>query len=100
MANEYTFLKITDVIERRDDNGEVRISAQCIEMNPRNYSINLSRQNADFINQCKQLKGKPIMFPTREGSYNDRSFVAVGEGPLLLAASHTVAPAIPAMNKQ
>lgn len=99
MANEYTHLKILDVRERKDTStGELRIYADCVEIQPRAYSINLTRQPADFINQCRNVKGKEVMFPTREGTMNDRSFVAVGEGVLMMAT--TPPPSvIPTANK-
>ena len=87
MANEYTYLKILDVRESRDqESGEVRIYADCVELNPRSYTINLTKQKVDMLNKCRALKGRAVMFPTREGTFNGRGFVGVGEGDIIPVA--------------
>lgn len=84
MSNEYTHLKIIDVRESKDqETGEIRLYADCMEVQPRTFSVNLTKQTTYFINTCKALKGKSCMFPTREGTFNGRSFVGVGEGELI-----------------
>jgi hypothetical protein len=93
MANEYTHLIIKDVREHRDTTtAEIRIYADCEEVRPRSYAINITKQSFALINQIKSSKGKRIMFPTREASFDGRSFVTVGEGEIILTET-SVQPA-------
>lgn len=96
MSNEYTHLIINDVRESRDnETGEVRIYADCSEVQPRTYTINITKQPINTINQIKSLRGNKVMFPTREGTFQGRSFVGVGEGEIITFNSPSSAPVKP-----
>jgi len=83
MANDVSYLKIIGVNERRQESGELRITAAVEEILPRRHNINLSQQPADYINSIRAMAGKTVLLQTREGVFQDRAFLAIN-GPLVL----------------
>ncbi len=83
MANDFSLLKVVDLVESKDDDGNPRISLKVREFEPRQFSINLSKATPEKINAFKSLIGKAAMIPTREGSFNGRMFVSLEEGSII-----------------
>lgn len=83
MAN-YMHLKIVDVTETKDrETGEIRIRAECIQVDPEKVNLNLSRKTADIISKMRSLKGKSAMVPVKHGVFNDRPFTSFDDGTII-----------------
>ncbi len=78
--SDYLRLKIVDIKETRMDGGEVRITAQCENLDPESFNLNLSKKSAEIINQFRALKGLNAFVPCRRGVYDGNAFVSLDDG--------------------
>jgi hypothetical protein len=70
----HSHLKILEIMEDFDTEGNPRLRAKVQEFKPRTLNMNLKNASADQINQLKRLVGGDGMIPVREGMMNGQTF--------------------------
>jgi hypothetical protein len=94
MANDVSFLKILDITERKDpETGEIRLQGVVEEVLPRQHTINLGRQGAEFLNRFRAYKGKSVILQTREGFFNGRAFLSIS-GSMIVPVDSSSIPSV------
>jgi hypothetical protein len=100
MANDVSFLKILDITERKDpETGEIRLQGVVEEVLPRQHTINLGRQGADFLSRFRAYKGKHVILQTREGVFNGRAFLSLA-GSMIVPVEPNAIPASSASSEE
>lgn len=70
----FLFVKLNEIEHVRDENGVTKtLRVNCTELSPRNFNVNLIKQNAEKLNLINSLMGKSVMIPIKEGTTSDGS---------------------------
>lgn len=79
----YYHVKILDVVEDKDNDGNTRFRASVVEVMPRKFLVNL-KDNTDAINQLTGLIGRNVMIPAKENQMNGQIYLGLIVGEPIL----------------
>lgn len=84
----YYHVKVLDVIEDKDTDGNTRHRASVVEVMPRKFLVNLKDDTA-AINQLNSLIGRNVMLPGKENQMNGQLYLGLVAGEPILPMPDT-----------